>query len=50
MEIEQTTQQEKSKMIEMNIKEFLDAARSYLLDLLPAQQPQLVAAPMRQEC
>ncbi|WP_306604408.1 hypothetical protein [Azonexus sp.] len=46
--MEQTTHQEEIKMIEMNIKEFLAAARSYLLDLLPAQQPQLVVAPVHQ--
>lgn len=36
-------------MIETNIKEFLAAARSYLLDLLPTQHQNLATAPIRRQ-
>lgn len=35
-------------MIDMNIKNFLETARYYLLGLIPAQQPALATIPLRQ--
>ena len=35
-------------MTEMNIKEFIAAARQHLFGLIPAPQPALIAIPVRQ--
>lgn len=35
-------------MIEMNIKEFIEAARQHLFGLVPAQRPALMPIPVRQ--
>lgn len=35
-------------MNEMNIKEFMEAARLYLLGMMPAPQAQLATIPVRQ--
>jgi len=44
MEVEQPQKENSKKMIEINIKEFLEAAQKYLFGLTPARQPALVAA------
>lgn len=47
-----TTQQareEENKMIEMNIKAFMAAARTYLLELMPAPQARLAMIPVRNQ-
>ncbi len=47
MENQQNPEQEELKMIEIDIKQFLAAARTYLLDLLPThQQQELASAPL----
>lgn len=47
MEIEQPQKENSKKMIEINIKEFLEVAHKYLFGLTPARQPALVAVPVR---
>jgi len=36
-------------MIETNIKAFMAAARTYLLELMPAPQPRLATIPVRNQ-
>ena len=36
-------------MIDMNIKDFLETARLYLLGLMPPQQPALAAVPLHRK-
>jgi hypothetical protein len=43
----QPSEQEEKMMIEKNIKEFLAAARAYLLELMPAPEPRLATIPVR---
>ena len=48
MENQQTLGQEEIEMIELNIKQFLAATRTYLLDLLPTHpHQQLAIVPIR---
>lgn len=42
MEVKQAPQEENSKMIEMNINQFMEAARQYLFDFMPSAQATLV--------
>jgi len=50
MEVEQPQKENSKKMIEINIKEFLEAAHKYLFGLTPARQPALIAAQARRVC
>ncbi|WP_428827232.1 hypothetical protein ACLIKD_03815 [Azonexus sp. IMCC34842] len=47
IEEQQAQQEEKQEMIEMTIKEFMDAARLYLFGMPPAPQPVLARIPAR---
>ncbi|MCE1238367.1 MAG: hypothetical protein LWW83_00370 [Azonexaceae bacterium] len=47
MEQQRAPEEEDREMIDINIKQFLEAARFYLLGLVPAQQPALAAIPVR---
>lgn len=48
MEQQQSRQEELKELIEMNIKEFIEAARQHLFGLMPAPQPALIPIPVRQ--
>jgi short-subunit dehydrogenase len=45
MEVSQTRQEENEEMINMNIKQFIEATRQYLFDMAAAQ-PALVSNPL----
>ncbi len=45
MEVSQTRQEENEEMINMNIKQFIEATRQYLFDMAAAQ-PALVSIPL----
>jgi len=46
---QQQADQEEQKMLEANIKQFIDAARVYLLGLVPVQLPALATLRVRNE-
>lgn len=48
MEVKQVPQEENSKMIEMNINQFMQAAREYLFGLMPNAKSALASIPVRQ--
>ena len=48
MEEQQAYKKDNKEMIDMNIKEFLNAAHQYLFGLMPAQQPALASIPLHQ--
>jgi hypothetical protein len=45
MEVKQVPQEENSKMIEMNINQFMEAAREYLFGFMPNAQSVLATIP-----
>lgn len=48
MDQHQSRQEENKEMIDMDIKNFLETARYYLLGLIPTKQPALATIPLRQ--
>lgn len=48
MEVKQAPQEENSKMIEMNINQFMQAAREYLFGFMPNTESALATIPVRQ--
>lgn len=45
MEVKQAPQEENSKMIEMNINQFMQAARQYLFGFMPSAHATLATIP-----
>jgi hypothetical protein len=48
MEVEQPKKENSKEMIEMTIKEFMEAAHQYLFGLQPESQPAMIAVQARQ--